>query len=234
MLTPFGNPQNLYLYSKFNIPTLEFMQIMLIPFLTAIALITVCCLFLPREKICVLETCTDRLPINRTVLYLLLFAFSIIIVFRVIPYWIGLIVIPAALLLLDRKALKQVDYALLGTFFCFFIFAGNMARIPAVSNLFSSLLEQNTLIFSILSCQVISNVPSAILLSQFTTNYPALLLGVNIGGTGTLIASLASLITFREYTSHNPGKAGKYIAIFSMFNFAFLIVLALFSHFLLK
>jgi len=229
MLTPFGNPQNLYLYSKFNIPTLEFMQIMLIPFLTAIALITVCCLFLPREKICVLETCTDRLPINRTVLYLLLFAFSIIIVFRVIPYWIGLIVIPAALLLLDRKALKQVDYALLGTFFCFFIFAGNMARIPAVSNLFSSLLEQNTLIFSILSCQVISNVPSAILLSQFTTNYPALLLGVNIGGTGTLIASLASLISFREYTLHNPGRAGAYLRDFSIYNVGFAAVLTLVS-----
>ena len=229
MLTPFGNPQNLYLYSKFNIPTLEFMQIMLIPFLTAIALITVCCLFLPREKICVLETCTDRLPINRTVLYLLLFAFSIIIVFRIIPYWIGLIVIPAALLLLDRKALKQVDYALLGTFFCFFIFAGNMARIPAVSNLFSSLLEQNTLIFSILSCQVISNVPSAILLSQFTTNYPALLLGVNIGGTGTLIASLASLISFREYTLHNPGRAGAYLRDFSIYNVGFAAVLTLVS-----
>lgn len=229
MLTPFGNPQNLYLYSKFNIPTLEFMQIMLIPFLTAIALITICCLFLPREKICVLEACTDRLPAKRTALYLLLFAFSIIIVFRIIPYWIGLIVIPAALLLLDRKALKQVDYALLGTFFSFFIFAGNMARIPAVSNLFSSLLEQNTLIFSILSCQVISNVPSAILLSQFTTNYPALLLGVNIGGTGTLIASLASLISFREFTLHNPGRAGAYLRDFSIYNVGFAVVLTLVS-----
>ena len=229
MLTPFGNPQNLYLYSKFNIPTLEFMQIMLIPFLTAIALITICCLFLPREKICVLEACTDRLPAKRTALYLLLFAFSIIIVFRILPYWIGLIVIPAALLLLDRKALKQVDYALLGTFFSFFIFAGNMARIPAVSNLFSSLLEQNTLIFSILSCQVISNVPSAILLSQFTTNYPALLLGVNIGGTGTLIASLASLISFREFTLHNPGRAGAYLRDFSIYNVGFAVVLTLVS-----
>ncbi len=225
MLTPFGNPQNLYLYSKFNIPTGEFMQIMFIPFITAIALITVCCLCLPGEKIAVLEACQERLPAKRTAFYLLLFAFSIVIVFRLIPYWIGLIVIPLALMWTDKKALKQVDYALLATFFCFFIFAGNMARIPAISNLFSSLLEQNTLVFSILSCQVISNVPSAILLSQFTENYPALLLGVNIGGTGTLIASLASLISFREFTAHNPGKAGVYLRDFTLYNVGFVVVL---------
>ena len=100
---------------------------------------------------------------------------------------------------MDRKALKMVDYPLLFTFVFFFIFAGNMARIDAVRALFSSLLEKSTLLFSTLSCQIISNVPSAILLSQFTDNYRDLLVGVNIGGAGTLIASLASLITFREY-----------------------------------
>ena len=227
MLTPFGNPQNLYLYTKFAIPTLEFMQIMLIPFLASIALITVCCLFLPREALAIKEECPYRLQPKRTVFYLILFALSIIIVFRVIPYWIGLIVIPIALLFTDRQALRAVDYPLLLTFVCFFIFAGNMARIPAVSELFSSLLEKNTLLFSVLSCQVISNVPSAILLSQFTTDYQSLLLGVNIGGAGTLIASLASLITFREYTTHNPGKGGKYLLLFSAFNFGFVILLTL-------
>ncbi|MBO5294639.1 MAG: citrate transporter [Clostridia bacterium] len=225
MLTPFGNPQNLYLYTKFNIPTGEFMGIMLLPFLASIALITVCCLFLPHKAFSITEECPYKLQGKRTALYLVLFALSIVIVFRVIPYWIGLIVIPLVLMLADRDALRKVDYPLLLTFVCFFIFAGNMARIPAVSGLFSSLLEKNTLLVSILSCQVISNVPSAILLSQFTTDYPALLLGVNIGGTGTLISSLASLITFREYTAHNPGKAGKYILMFSLFNFAFLILL---------
>ncbi len=225
MLTPFGNPQNLYLYSKFNIPTGEFMQIMLVPFLASIALITVCCLFLPKNRLTITEECPHRLPVKRTVIYLLLFALAIIIVFRIIPYLIGLAIIGVSLVFLDRKALKAVDYALLATFFCFFIFAGNMARIPAVSELFSSLLEKNALIFSILSCQVISNVPSAILLSQFTNDYPALLLGVNIGGTGTLIASLASLISFREYTAHNPGKAGSYLLKFSAYNFGFVILL---------
>ena len=90
------------------------------------------------------------------------------------------------------------------------------------------------MLLSVLSCQCISNVPSAVLLSQFTGNYRELLVGVNIGGAGTLIASLASLITFREYTSHNPGKAGKYIALFSAFNFGFLIILTLFEYFLLN
>ena len=227
MLTPFGNPQNLYLYSKFNIPTGEFMGIMLLPFLASIALITVCCLFLPASPLSITDPHRYRLPPARTAVYLLLFAFSIIIVFRLIPYWIGLILIPAALLFLDRDALKKVDYGLLATFFCFFIFAGNMARIDAVSALFSSLLEKNTLLVSICSCQFISNVPSAVLLSQFTTDYKSLLLGVNIGGTGTLIASLASLISFREYVSHNPGKAGSYLAKFSAYNFSFVIVLTL-------
>lgn len=225
MLTPFGNPQNLYLYSFFNIPTGEFMGIMAIPFAAAIALITICCLFLPRTKLDMPTESEQKLPVARTVIYLVLFALALVVVFRLVPYWLGLIVITAALLFMDRKALMQVDYGLLATFVCFFIFAGNMARIPAVSTLLGSLLEKNTLIFSVLSCQVISNVPSAILLSQFTADYPALLLGVNIGGAGTLIASLASLITFREYCAHNPGKAGSYIAKFSAFNFGFVAVL---------
>ena len=130
---------------------------------------------------------------------------------------------------MDRKALKMVDYPLLFTFVFFFVFSGNMARIEAVRGLFSMLLEKSTLLFSVLSCQVISNVPSAILLSQFTTNYKELLLGVNIGGVGTLIASLASLITFREYTKNNKGKTRYYVLLFSAFNFAFLIILALFE-----
>ena len=229
MLTPFGNPQNLYLYTKFAIPNLEFMQIMAPPFLLAVALITVCCLIFVKPEPLALQDEPAHLPKGRTAVYLALFVLAIVIVFRGIPYWIGLIVIPAVLIIMDRQALKMVDYPLLLTFVFFFIFSGNMARIDAVRDLFSMLLEKSTLLFSVLSCQVISNVPSAILLSQFTQNYKELLLGVNIGGVGTLIASLASLITFREYTKNNKGKTRYYVLLFSAFNFAFLIILALFE-----
>ena len=228
MLTPFGNPQNLYLYTHFNIPNLEFMAIMAPPFILSVILITVCCLvFVKSEPMSVPDEKVVLSP-KRTALYLLLFVLSIAIVFRGIPYWIGLIIIPAVLFFADRKALEDVDYGLLFTFVFFFIFAGNMARVYAVRELFSVLLEKSTLLFSVISCQCISNVPSAILLSQFTENYADLLVGVNIGGAGTLIASLASLITFREYVGHNPGKAGYYIAMFSAFNFAFLFILTAF------
>ena len=227
MLTPFGNPQNLYLYTRFEIPTMEFVQIMLLPFVIAVALITLCCLIFVKPEALKVQAKRPNLPVGRTVLYLLLFVLSIAIVFRGIPYGIGLIVIPAVLLLADRKALKMVDYPLLLTFVFFFVFSGNMARIEVVRQLFSWLLGKSTLLMSVLSCQVISNVPTAILLSQFTENYRELLLGVNIGGVGTLISSLASLITFREYTSHNPGRTGYYIRYFSLFNFGFLLILTL-------
>lgn len=229
MLTPFGNPQNLYLYTKFNIPNGEFMGIMAPPFILSVALITLCCIiFVKNEPLMISD---EKIELNgkRTALYLALFALAIAIVFRGIPYWIGLIIIPAVLFFADRHALESVDYPLLFTFVFFFIFAGNMARMDAVRNFFSTLLSKNTLLFSALSCQCISNVPSAILLSQFTGNYAELLIGVNVGGVGTLIASLASLITFREYVKHDPKSTRRYIAEFSAFNFGFLIILIAFE-----
>lgn len=225
MLTPFGNPQNLYLYTKFSIPTGEFVATMLPPFAISVALITLSCFVFVKKESLEISDQELRLPKGRAIVYGLLFALSIVIVFRVIPYPVGLIVIPLVLLLLDRKALVEVDYGLLFTFVAFFIFSGNMARIPAVRDLFGGLMQKNALLVSILSCQIISNVPSAILLSQFTGNYTALLLGVNIGGVGTLISSLASLITFREYISHYPQSAKRYLLLFSAFNFAFLLIL---------
>lgn len=224
MLTPFGNPQNLYLYTRFEIPNAEFIKIMLLPFLISITIITVCCLFVKPEP---MEIEDEPVHLNRKKagLYLALFALSIAIVFRGIPYVAGLIIVPGVLVFADRKALKDVDYPLLLTFVFFFIFSGNMARIDVVRDFFSFLLSKSTLLFSVLSCQVISNVPSAILLSQFTGNYHDLLLGVNIGGVGTLISSLASLITLREYSKHDPGHVKQYIGQFSAYNFGFLTIL---------
>ncbi len=230
MLTPFGNPQNLYLYSKFNIPDGEFVRIMFPPFVVAIVLITACCLIFVKKEPLEIEEKAAALPWGRVIIYLTLFAIAILMVFRFMPYQIGLIIIPLAILFLDRQALAQVDYGLLFTFVFFFIFAGNMGRIEAVREFFSYLLGINTLVFSALSCQFISNVPSAILLSQFTDNYRELLLGVNIGGAGTLIASLASLITFKEYSKQDPKHTLGYMVKFTVFNFAFLIILTVFCY----
>jgi len=228
MLTPFGNPQNLYLYSAYNIGNIEFLKIMALPFAFSVMLITFCCIVFVGSEPLKIDDEKIQMSKKRTILYLCLFALSILIVFRSVPYQLGLIVIPLVLIFADRKALKMVDYPLLLTFVFFFIFAGNMARIDIVRKVFSYLLDKSTLLFSILSCQIISNVPSAILLSQFTTNYADLLVGVNIGGVGTLISSLASLITFREYVKHNPTKTKYYIIKFSVYNFSFLIILTAF------
>ena len=225
MLTPFGNPQNLYIYTKFNIPTGEFMLVMLLPFILSIVLFTACCFFIPKESLTLEDDGKETFPKGRTIFYLVLFALTILMVFRLIPYYICLPIILIAILISDRKALLKVDYPLLLTFVAFFLLAGNVSRIGIISDFFSFLLEKNTLLTSVLSCQVISNVPSAILLSEFAENWRPLLVGVNIGGVGTLISSLASLITFREYTSHVKGKTLKYIGLFSALNFGFLIIL---------
>ena len=229
MLTPFGNPQNLYLYTKFNIGNIEFMKIMFPPFILSIVLITIACIIFVGKDEMVLHGEPIQLDPKKTIIYSILFALSIAIVFRTVPYVLGLIIVPVVLFFMDRKALKMVDYPLLFTFVAFFVFSSNMARIDVVRDFFCALLDKSTLVFSVISCQFISNVPSAILLSQFTTDYPDLLVGVNIGGVGTLIASLASLITFREYTKNNPGKTKYYIGVFSAFNFAFLIILTVFE-----
>ncbi len=227
MLTPFGNPQNLYMYTYFNISNGEFIRIMLLPFIISMTLITLCCLFVKNDKLIIRQEYNKTLDKKRTTLYSILFVLAVIIVFRIVPYWVGLIIIPTILLIADSHALREVDYPLLLTFCAFFIFSGNVARIPAVSNFIGNLIGDHTMLFGVMSCQLISNVPSAILLSHFTENYRQLLVAVNIGGAGTLIASLASLITFREYMKNEPQKCGSYLKQFSLYNFGILAVLTL-------
>ncbi len=234
MLTPFGNPQNLYLYTFFRIPAGEFTLIMLPLFLLAILMLALFCLFLKPEKIELSEDFSETVNRPRAVLYLALFAVSVLCVFRVIDWRVCLAAVLICLLFFDREALKAVDYPLLATFAFFFVFSGNMARIGAVKTLMASVLSGGVLLPSLLSCQFISNVPTAILLSRFTDNYRALLYGVNIGGTGTIIASLASLITFSEYRILYPGKGGKYLLLFTALNAVFLAVLGAAAFLLLK
>ncbi len=227
MLTPFGNPQNLYLYAHYQIGTVEFMQIMFPSFFMATLLILSICLFVKPTPLTLKRDEGYVLDKQKTMIYSALFVFSILIVFRVVPYALGTAVVILALWLLDKNALKEVNYPLLLTFCVFFVFSGNAARIPAVNELFSRLLPQNTLLFGILSCQCISNVPSAVLLSHFTMDYASLLPAVNIGGLGTPIASLASLITLTEFKKRQPEKLGKYVLLFTGLNLLFLVVLYL-------
>ena len=225
MLTPFGNPQNLYLYSFFEIDAGEFFAIMAIPFAVAFVLIAGTCLVVKPEPIR-LETHPEPAPpVWRMIVYFVLFALSVMIVFRVFPYYVGLIVVTVALAILEPKCFLRVDYGLLLTFCAFFVFSGNLARIPAVRDLLASVVAMSPLLVGTATCQVISNVPSAVLLSRFTTDYRHLLIAVNIGGLGTPVSSLASLITLGEYRKREPGKTLRYLGLFSLINFSYLAVL---------
>ena len=225
MLTPFGNPQNLYMYSYFNIGAGEFFKIMALPFAAAFALIAVVCFIVKKEKVVVTTAEKKTPPVRRMAVYGVMFVFSVLIVFRIFPYYWGLLAVFVAVCALDYRALFKVDYGLLLTFCAFFVFSGNMARIEAVNSFFAYLMDKDPLIFGVLCCQVISNVPSAVLLSRFTTAYPALLVAVNLGGLGTPIASLASLITLNTYRKLMPGETKKYLLKFLLINFGFLAVL---------
>lgn len=225
MLTPFGNPQNLYLYSFFEIDAGEFFAIMAIPFAVAFVLIAGTCLVVKPEPIR-LETHPEPAPpVWRMIVYFVLFALSVMIVFRVFPYYVGLIVVTVALAILEPKCFLRVDYGLLLTFCAFFIFSGNLSRIPAVRGFLASVVAMSPLLVGTATCQVISNVPSAVLLSRFTTDYRHLLIAVNIGGLGTPVSSLASLITLGEYRKREPGKTLRYLGLFSLVNFSYLAVL---------
>lgn len=241
MILPFGNPQNIFLNSRFGIAFPDFLATMALPFAVSVILIALCCLAgfkaTPLSSSGVPDAdASERAPLPRakTALYLVLFALSLGMVFRVVPFVAGVVIIAAALLFADRRALAHVDWGLLATFALFFVFSGNMARIPEVQGFFSMLLGQSTLVTSALASQVISNVPAAILLAPFVDGYQSLLIGVNIGGAGTLIASLASLIAFNHFRAikrgmKRPGiqalSTKRYLALFSALNFAFLAVL---------
>ena len=139
------------------------------------------------------------------------------------------VIVLAAIAVMDRKLLKKLDVALLATFVCFFIVSGNLGRVDAVRDFLQGLLEKNTLLTAIGTSQIISNVPAAVLLSGFTGNWQDLLAGVNIGGLGTPIASLASLITLKLYLRHPGANAGKFLAVFTVANVIGLVVLLAFS-----
>lgn len=225
MITPYGNPQNLYLYSYYNIPTAEFITILLIQSITIALMLAISCSFIKNEPLILKEDKKLKLDKKRLYVYIVLFVIVILSIFRVVPHIAALVIVVIAILIMDREVFKRVDYALLATFCVFFVFSGNIARIGVIKEFISNIVTKNTLIAGIISCQFISNVPTAIFLSKFTSNYRELLISVNIGSLGIIISSLASLITLKEFLKHQRKNFWKYMGTFTLFNTLFLSIL---------
>lgn len=225
MITPYGNPQNLYLYSYYNIPTAEFFSILLVQSITVAIVLAVLCRFIKNEPLKLKKN--SKIILNKEMIffYSVLFVLVILSIFRIVPNVVTLVTVLFSVLVADIIRFKKVDYALIATFCVFFIFSGNIARIPVIKEFISNIVVKNTLLAGIVSCQFISNVPTAIFLSKFTSEYRELLISVNIGSLGIIISSLASLITLKEFLKHQPKNFLKYIGLFTVINTTFLIIL---------
>ena len=228
MATPVGNPQNLYLYAFYNLSIGEFFSVVLplagisLLVLTA-ASVTLMPRSLPQQHL------QDQRIEKKSFLfiYIGLFILCLLTVFRVIPYPITTAITVITLLFMDRKALKDIDFLLLLTFVCFFIVSENLGRMEVVRGFLQKLLQTSPLLTAAGTSQVISNVPAAIILSDFTDQWKYLLAGVNIGGLGTPIASLASLITLKFYMTRTDANIVKFLGYFTVANIAGLIILIL-------
>lgn len=225
MFTPLGNPQNLYLYSVSEMTMGQFLGIMAMPSIISFILLAVCLLFIQPEEIQPSTEFKNKTEWRKLIPWCVMFLVCLLSVLRFIPYGIALMVVIAGVIVCDRKILFSVDYGLLFTFIFLFIFIGNMKNIPSISNALSALVGGREIVVGILLSQVISNVPAAMLLSKFTMNYSALLIGVNLGGLGTLIASMASVISYKLYASASGAQTGKYLAAFTGVNILFLGIL---------
>ncbi len=235
VITPIGNPQNLFIYSQYGVSLPEFSGVVLPLGAISLALILICwVLLIPRGDFSK-QTFSDAKPIQKTQIIrcAVIFLLSILSVLNILDYRITLVAALIILVIFDRPLFKNIDYSLLLTFVCFFVFVGNLARIDAVSSFISSVVKDRELITGAVSSQIISNVPAAAMLASFTDNWKELLLGVNIGGLGTPITSMASLISLRLYGSSENSEKGRYLLIFSLLNFLLLFVLIIIYLFLL-
>lgn len=231
MLTPIGNPQNLYLYGQSNMSCLKFMGIMLPYTVLAFLLLIVLIFIISRKSKDVLrvDSSDKGKPIEKKklVLYLALCIPLFLTVLRCLDYRILFVIVLLLVGGFDRKTFVRIDYSLLFTFVAFFIFIGNMGRMTAFSSLLSRVIEGREVMTGVFASQIMSNVPAALLLSGFTSDYKALMIGTNIGGLGTLIASMASLISYKLVTRENPFIKGKYMVTFTVVNVLFLGVMML-------
>lgn len=232
MLTPIGNPQNLYLYSKSGMSMCSFITLMFPYSLLSLILLIIWIAALSRKQeikyTCVLESATTNVPNQKIIIMdAMLFLICLLVVFRALHYAVAFAAVLICNLCMDRNALKQVDYSLLLTFVAFFVFIGNLGRVPAFSEWLQNTLGGREVLVSVLASQVTSNVPAALLLSGFTTQTDGLIIGTNLGGLGTLIASMASLISYRQIARELPDKKGRYFTLFTIANVIFLALLLL-------
>ncbi len=234
MLTPIGNPQNLYLYGKAGLSLGAFLLLMLPYACVSFLLIMLWSIVQSRAyNVPVEVSFREEIRLDRKKAqlagYLVLFALDLLTVARVIPYGLALLLTIAGLLVLDRSIFARVDYSLLLTFVGFFVFIGNTGRLPVFYEFLQKIVSGHELLAGAAASQVISNVPAALLLSGFTENFPPLIIGVNLGGLGTLIASMASLISYKFVAREEPGMKGTYFRQFTFSNVAFLAVLLVFA-----
>ena len=227
MSTPVGNPQNLFLYSYYGLTMGDFFSAVLPLSLVSMVLLAVFVAFSPSGKLSEIVCSGEETAINykKLAMLLVLFVLCLLVVAKVVSLWIVCLLTLVLLLVFDRETLKDVDYALLFTFIGFFIFVGNLGRVPVFTELFAKLLSGNEVLCSVFVSQFISNVPAALLLAGFTDSSRELLIGVNLGGLGTLIASMASLISYKYIAKSCSELKGKYLLFFTLANIAFLAVL---------
>lgn len=236
MLTPVGNPQNLYLYTYYKVGGTEFLWITLPITVGAFLLISVISFFIKADNIYVPyeqegNMTTDPSKIQKkysTISYFILFILCLGTVLHFIDYRITLILVILFILFLDKSIFRNIDYSLLLTFVCFFIFIGNLGSMETIRTFISKSISNRELLSTVLISQFISNVPAAVLLSNFTTEYKSLIVGTNLGGLGTLIASLASLISYKFYCKTENAKPVRYLLRFSEVNIGMLVILYLF------
>ena len=239
MSTPIGNPQNLYLYGISNLSLVSFMNNLLPYTGVSFILLTAAILFLPGKSEIVAITEDGRktsvyvhsgIPSGvQDGIYGILFVIALFTVAKIIPLSILMGAVLISVCLMDKGIIKKADYGLLLTFIGFFIFTGNLGRIPAFTTTLASLVAGREVLTGVVASQCISNVPAALLLSGFTGDYKELLVGVNLGGLGTLIASMASLISYKLYVTEYTETKGKYFIFFTLANVFFLIILMMTS-----
>ena len=228
-LTPVGNPQNLYLYSQSGAAVGDFLLWMLPYTLVTGICIGLAVLFQKKEKVEYRHQKSNAVWGKKRkfyfVSYVVMFLCCLASVSKILPPMALFFLVLGFLLVADRKILCCIDYALLGTFVAFFIFIGNLGRVPAFRDFFAGILTGHETLAGVVSSQVISNVPAALLLSGFTDKWESLVIGTNLGGLGTLIASMASLISYKQIVRQYPGLTGRYFLYFTLGNVGMLLIL---------